>query len=111
MNKLSDAENERLALLLEECGEVIQIIGKIQRHGYDSHDPTDEGGPSNRKLLEREIADVVQAVDLLAGAEDIDPLSVATRLDLRWITVQEYLHYQPISLFSALPTYAKRMRR
>lgn len=33
-NGLSPAEVERLALLAEECGEVIQTVGKILRHGY-----------------------------------------------------------------------------
>lgn len=33
-NDLSNAELERLALLLEELGEAQQVIGKILRHGY-----------------------------------------------------------------------------
>jgi hypothetical protein len=37
-NQLTDAEAERLALLAEECGEVVQVIGKILRHGYESYD-------------------------------------------------------------------------
>ena len=32
-NGLTPAEAERLALLMEECGEVVQIIGKVLRHG------------------------------------------------------------------------------
>ena len=32
-NNLTPGEAERLAILAEECGEVIQIIGKILRHG------------------------------------------------------------------------------
>ena len=35
-NKLSAAEAERLALLLEELGEAQQAIGKILRHGYEN---------------------------------------------------------------------------
>lgn len=51
-NQLTPAEAERLALLAEECGEVIQAIGKILRHGYESRHP--DGGPTNREALERE---------------------------------------------------------
>ena len=40
-NKLTPAEDERLAMLAEECAEVIQIVSKIQRHGYDSWHPDD----------------------------------------------------------------------
>ena len=32
---LTDAQRERLARLLEERGEVQQIIGKVLRHGFD----------------------------------------------------------------------------
>jgi hypothetical protein len=52
-NKLNPAEAERLSLLLEECGEVLQIIGKIQRHGY---------GSSNRSLLEKELGHIMHAI-------------------------------------------------
>ena len=33
-NKLTPAQAERLAILIEECGEVIQAATKILRHGY-----------------------------------------------------------------------------
>lgn len=98
-NGLDDAENERLALLSEECAEVIQIIGKIQRHGFDSKDPTNPQCPGNRALLEKKIAQVVQAVDLMAGAEDINQSRVGAHLRARWISVQKYLHHQVAELF------------
>jgi hypothetical protein len=41
-NGLTPAEAERLALLAEECGEVIQAIGKVLRHGYESRHPYGE---------------------------------------------------------------------
>lgn len=69
-NRLSPEEAERLALLLEELGEAQQAIGKILRHGYGSRHP--DGGPTNREALEREMGDVLAALDLLVAAEDLD---------------------------------------
>ncbi len=40
-NRLTPAEAERLAMLAEEAAEVIQIVGKILRHGYASYHPDD----------------------------------------------------------------------
>ena len=70
-NQLTDAEAERLALLLEEMGEAIQIIGKIQRHGYESFNPN-TGPPDNRALLEKELGDVFHAVERMIWADDLD---------------------------------------
>ncbi len=69
---LSDAERERLALLLEECGEVQQIIGKILRHGYESCDPTKQGSPTNRMLLENELGDLQMAFGYMVRVGDLN---------------------------------------
>lgn len=65
-NKLTPAETERLAYLMEECAEVIQIIGKIQRHGYNSYNPFDEKKLDNRALLNMELSDVLKAMTRIA---------------------------------------------
>ena len=52
-NGLTPAEAERLAMLAEECGEVIQMVGKILRHGYDSYHPADPN-TTNKQLLGRD---------------------------------------------------------
>src|SRR6266702_712335 len=62
-NGLTPAEDERLTLLAEECAEVIVAIAKIQRHGYESFDPTieipeDMRPETNRQALTREMGDV-----------------------------------------------------
>jgi len=59
-NELSPGQAERLAILLEECGEVVQICGKILRHGYESYHPKDYFETSNRELLRDEICDSVE---------------------------------------------------
>lgn len=76
-NKLSAAEAERLALLMEECGEVIQAAGKILRHGYESrHAEGKDHGHSNREILQRELGDVRAALALMVKAGDVHDLTV-----------------------------------
>lgn len=91
-NRLSSAEAERLALLLEECGEVQQVIGKILRHGYESTHPN--GGPTNRELLELEIADIHVAGTLLIEAGDIQQGAVEYAAEGKSRKVRQYLHHQ-----------------
>lgn len=62
-NQLTPAQAERLAILAEECGEVIQIIGKILRHGLDSCHPVTR--ETNRSALLREITDVKAAMVII----------------------------------------------
>lgn len=88
-NQLSDAEAERLALLIEECGEAIQAAGKILRHGYDSKYP----GVDNRASLEREVGDILTVVNMMYG-KDIAYMRVADRVKEKTETVKQYLHHQ-----------------
>jgi len=98
-NKLSPAEAERLVLLIEECGEVIQAASKILRHGYESHDP--DGTPamtrpvlSNRHQLEVELGDVVHAAMLMIDRGDVRELKILQRRTIRKDSVRRYLHHQ-----------------
>lgn len=78
-SELSAAETERLAVLLEECGEVAQVVGKIQRFGYESRDP--DTGLTNRMLLEKELADVRVATNLLVKTGDVMEESLQVRAE------------------------------
>ena len=91
-NRLTPAEAERLALLAEECGEVMQAIGKVLRHSYESRHP--DGGPTNREALERECGDVYHAIWRLIGAGDIDGNGMSQRADDKAKSVVRYLHHQ-----------------
>lgn len=91
-NRLTPAEAERLALLAEECGEVMQAIGKVLRHGFESTHP--DGGPTNREALERECGDVYHAIWRLIGAGDIDGNGMSQRADDKAKSVVRYLHHQ-----------------
>jgi NTP pyrophosphatase (non-canonical NTP hydrolase) len=79
-NNLTDAQAERLAILLEEMGEAQQAIGKILRHGYHSWDPTAVKVITNRDDLAKELADVQYAVNLLIGNDDIDSFAYFKRV-------------------------------
>ena len=70
-NQLSAAEAERLAMLAEEASEIIQIVGKILRHGYSSKHPADLSGPDNREMLHREIGDMNAVINLMEEKGDV----------------------------------------
>ncbi|QBJ04542.1 nucleoside triphosphate pyrophosphohydrolase [Pseudomonas phage Lana] len=64
-NELTPAQAERLAILAEEMGEAIQIIGKILRHGYDSFNPDSLDIRTNRQYLHDELTDVEAAITMI----------------------------------------------
>jgi hypothetical protein len=70
-NGLSPAEAERLAMLSEEAGEIVQIVGKILRHGYESYHPDDPRRIPNRALLMNELADLNGVQLFMEGSRDI----------------------------------------
>lgn len=63
-HRVSSATVERLAVLLEECGEIVHIAGKTLRHGLESSH-ADYGFMLNRDLLAKEVGDVLAAIDVL----------------------------------------------
>lgn len=88
---MTDPEIERLAKLIEECGEVIQICGKILRHGYESTHVHYNNIP-NRKLLEKELNDVVKSINLMCYMKDIKNSEVSSDEipDMRYFHFQEF---------------------
>lgn len=96
-------ETERLALLFEEMAEAIQVIGKIQRHGFSSTHP--EGGPSNRKLLEKELGDVLVAIDLALAAGDVAWSVIAERIPTKVEKLRYFTHFQPAALLDSIYTH------
>lgn len=57
-------------MLAEEAAEVVQVVGKILRHGYSSYHP-DRPHVSNRELLMNELADLKAVQFLMEGSGDI----------------------------------------
>lgn len=95
-NKLTPGEAERLAILAEEAGEVIQIIGKILRHGYESYNPFDMNRTTNRVLLEREMADFYHAVGMLSALGDVSALNLSKETFDRVVKGKKYTHHQTL---------------
>jgi NTP pyrophosphatase (non-canonical NTP hydrolase) len=93
-NDLTPQEAERLALLAEEAGELIQAIGKILRHGYESYNPDDVDAGENRVQLCKEIADIEYAVTLMLDAGDIDRGQISIYREIAEAKKPRYLHHQ-----------------
>jgi NTP pyrophosphatase (non-canonical NTP hydrolase) len=104
-NDLSESQIERLAILAEECGEVVQIVGKILRHGYKCYNPTVPvmQQKPNFALLEKELGDLIWAISKLDDAADINFPIPRTSVELNmWIRRKEnsaapYLHHQAMN--------------
>jgi NTP pyrophosphatase (non-canonical NTP hydrolase) len=97
-NKLTDAEAERLAMLIEECGEVIQAATKVLRHGYESFHPDELQGitmrhdaQNNRDRLTAEMCDLFAVYDLMDG--DFGLIDAADR-DEAFARKLAYSHHQ-----------------
>ena len=92
-NQLTPAEIERLAILAEECGEVIQIIGKVLRHGYESTNPQQKHLGTNRDMLTKEIGDVLMAADFIIDFGDVDRQRVLINMQEKYDRIRPYLHH------------------
>lgn len=91
---LKKSQRERLDMLSEEAGEIVQAIGKIGRHGYDSYNPDATNNNDNRDDLEHEIADLLGIVDKMNELGDINITRVNNlRLGV-WDRKLQYTHHQ-----------------
>ena len=84
-------QQEALAILAEECGEVVQSIGKILRHGLLSHHP--DGGPSNLTALGKECADVLAALDICESVGLLHTAHLRNGRLAKLERVRQYLHH------------------
>jgi len=69
---LTPAEAERLAMLAEEAGEIIQAIGKALRHGYESKWPN---GMTNREYIRAEVTDFLGVLQLCTEENDLEKIT------------------------------------
>lgn len=94
---LTPAATERLALLIEECGEVIQAATKVLRHGWDSHNPLKRDGTTNAEMLAKEIGQMTLAVNLLEENYDVRAIDVAEAYSDKKRTINRWLHFNKVS--------------
>lgn len=95
-NELSPSQAEVLALLAEECGEVIQVIGKILRHGLHSRHPN--GGPDNKELLTKELGDIRAAIWLCDSYGCVGHEGrIADAAEIKLSKVEKYLHHAEVA--------------
>ena len=82
-----------LSKLNEECGEVIQIVGKILgTKGETTH----FGGSDLRVRLEEELADLLAAIDFFCENNVLsgDPLAIAKRRQAKLARFREWGGYE-----------------
>jgi hypothetical protein len=91
-NMLTPEEAERLAMLAEEAAEVIQVVGKILRHGYNSHHPDDKHN-SNRDLLAKELSDLYAVTNRMTHNE-LKDYSIFSFPWRKWVDKCRYTHHQ-----------------
>lgn len=95
--ELTPVEVELLALLAEECGELVQAIGKILRHGLTSYHP-EHPDQSNRARLAHEMGDVRAAMILVCEAGIVAKTRVHERADDKLRRVNDYLHHAVVPM-------------
>jgi hypothetical protein len=91
VNRVGEAEQERLGLFAEECGEALQIVGKILRHGLDSSHP-EMPLLSNKDLLEMEVGHIVAAFEILVACGTLNSLSIFREKVAKLEKLQSWLH-------------------
>jgi len=91
-NGLTPGQAERLAMLIEECGEVITAATKILRHGYGSHHP--DRLDTNRHDLEREIGDVFAVLVRMMAMDDINADACDNAEAAKLAKFTRYTHHQ-----------------
>ncbi len=92
--RITEAERERLELLIEELGESIQAATKILRFGYEERHPRRPDGETNRQALERELADVRAAIVVMFRSRDIDDGSMERLAAEKYSRLRQFLIHQ-----------------
>jgi NTP pyrophosphatase (non-canonical NTP hydrolase) len=64
-------ENEILDMCQEECAELIQVISKVKRFGWDNHNPFNTPIKTNREHLIEELGDVLALIDVIKNEYSI----------------------------------------
>lgn len=98
-NGLTPAEAERLAILAEEAGEIVQVVMKALRHGLDYRHP--DTGESNRAAIARELGDLEAIQALMIEAHDLNPFDIDAARARKKRKLGRWTHHQSDSHFGA----------
>lgn len=89
---LTDAQKERLYLLIEEASEVQKQACKILRFGYpDIHPHT---GKDNLSILHEELGDLETVIDLMVGCGDIKHREIQKQYPIKYEKLKKFTRYQ-----------------
>lgn len=81
--------SQALGLTIEECAEVIQVISKINRFGWD-RSPWKPEDTSNAEELERELGDVFAMMEILSRFDVVDLNRIRARAKIAAIMDEPY---------------------
>lgn len=89
---MSPDEIERLIILAEECGEVVQSVSKVLRFGWEGRHP--DGGSTNIENLEKEVGDILTIVDHMMIRGDLDEDCIHTHKLHKYDKLMKYTSHQ-----------------
>lgn len=89
-NSLTEAQQERLVLVQEECSEVIQNICKVLRYGYNTTHPFT--GETTQAAIIREIKDLYHCLDRLR--KDLNLIPYSEIINTYDKNKEKYLYHQ-----------------
>lgn len=89
---LAPAEAERLEMLAEEAGEIVQACMKALRHGLEDVNPDE--GVTNRVHLMREIGDLCEVKRLMVKEGDVNDAIVADFAERKQDRMRKWTHHQ-----------------
>lgn len=80
-NPVSESESDVLDLIQEESAEIIQIISKVRRFGWDSFHPSDAERVTTRARLESELGDILALIEIAIERNIVDSQRVRDAID------------------------------
>lgn len=90
---LTAAQEERLVLIMEEAGEVVQACAKILRHGFESRSPV-EVTFNNKTKLAHEVGNFLECVALAVARGDILPREILEGQEQKTQSLARYARHQ-----------------
>ena len=91
---LTEAQIERLDLLVEEAAEIIHAALKVKRFGYGNK--FGSALNTNRQNLESEIGGIIAVLELLVKAEEISEESFQDAYENKIASKWKYTKYQEV---------------